>query len=406
MWDYKGTGVKYLKVLEVLIILAFIGLVSTAEASVFKTGAYPGNSFVDPAASIDVERFSIGSESYIAPFTSFTGEYAIIGSYSDVQDSGTNSGRIKIADDAVIAHGADLSGDVEVGSKAFIGFNSVIKDSKIGDGAYIGIGSKVIGIDIPAKKSVPPASVIDGAEDIGKLTPVTEEQVEFVNEVIEVNRALAVGYSQLFEKSGLNAFDRVGPNGDGDIIIDGKDILARSGSHEPVIGKGSIIESSRIIGDVFIGENSKIDDGTSIRGDEGIPIKIGKNAQISKNNTFHSLNNKEITIGDNFKLGSDSVIHGYLVIGDNVSVGNRAVVFRSTIGSNVIIGDNAIVVDVNVPDGIVIPPGYVATKQMYIRKLNPGPVSKPASLLELIGAAFIPIALGLAGSYILRDRKH
>jgi len=400
-----GNIVKYKNVLCIIMIL-FFSSISVSEAEAFNTGVYPGESFIDPTSSIDVTNFSIGSESYIAPFTSFSGDYVHIGSYSDVQDGARNSGRITIDDDAVVAHGVELSGDVEIGSKAFIGFNSIVKNSKIGNGAYIGIASTVIGINIPAGKSVLPGSVIDSPDDIVNLKPVDETQIEFVEEVIEVNRALAIGYSKLFEDSGIEAFGKIGPHGDADILIDGKDILAHSGSHEPSIGEGTVIGNSRVIGHVTIGKNVFIEDGTSVRGDEGIPLIIGDNSKIGKNNTFHSLNGKEIIIGNNFKLGSESIIHGPLNIGSDVSVGNRAIVFKSTIGNNVVIGDNAVVVGVKVPDGMVIPSGSMLTSQKDVRKLNPQePVSTTASLLDLTLVAMIPIALGLAGSLILKNKK-
>ena len=159
-------GFKNKLSIELLITFVIIVNISTVGASNYNTGPYPGNSFVDPSVQINVSVFSIGSESYVGPFTSFTGEYARIGSYSDFQDGVSNSGKINIKDDAVIAHGAHLEGDIEVGSHAFIGFNSYIKDAKIGDDAYIGIGSTIIGIDIPPGKSVPQAAVIDSADDI------------------------------------------------------------------------------------------------------------------------------------------------------------------------------------------------------------------------------------------------
>lgn len=360
------------KICKLLFAVCTFGilLASPVMGAIQKTGIYPGDSFIDPTVFIDVTKFSIGNESYIAPFTEFTGEYLYIGNYSDVQDSGQDRGNITISDDAVIAHGAELIGEVEIGEKAFIGFNSVIKDSKIGDGAYIGVGSTVTGVDIPAHKSVPVGAIIDSQDKVKDLQAVTEDQEEFVEEVIEVNRALAAGYNKLFEKNGSSAFGSVGPNGDGDILIDGKDILARKGSGKPVIGNGTIVESSRVIGDVFIGDNSTIGNGTSIRGDEGIPITIGKNARIGTNNTLHSLNDKEIKIGDNFRLGSDSVVHGPLEIGNDVAIGNRAVVFKSNVGNNVVVGDRAIVVGVTVPDGTTIPSSYIVTDQKTVDTLS------------------------------------
>ena len=402
----KYNNIIYKLTMRLMIIIFFFGSINFSEASTFNTGMYPGNSFIDPTVTIDAVNFSIGSESYIAPFTSFSGDYVSIGSYSDIQDGVSNSGSIKIDDDAVVAHGAALLGDIEIGSKAFIGFNSIIKDSKINDGAYIGIGSKVIGIDIPAGRSVLPGSVIDSPDDIINLKPVDEAQIEFVEEVIDVNRALAIGYSRLFEKSGAGAFGNAGPNGDADILIDGKDVLAHSGSHEPSVGEGTVIGRSRVIGYVILGKNVRVGDGTSIRGDEGTPLKIGDNSNIGENDTFHSLNAQEINIGSNFDLGSKSVIHGPLTIGSDVSVGSSAVVFKSTIGNNVIIGDNAVVIGVKVPDGMVIPSGSMITLQKDVRKLNPQePVSKTASLLDLTLVTMIPITLGLIGSLILKNKK-
>lgn len=392
----------------VLIIVLFLSI-SIADASVYNTGVYPGGSFIDPAAHIDVDSFSIGSESYIAPFTSFTGGYANIGSHSNVQDSGTNSGKIKIADNAVIAHGADLIGNVEIGSMAFIGFNSIINDSKIGDGAYIGVRSKITGIDIPAGKSVPAGSVIDSQDDIKNLGPVTKAQVVFVNDVIEVNRALAVGYSQLYEKKGQEAFGKTGPSGDRNIVINSRVILGYSGTIEPSIGTGASIGNARVIGNVKLGDNARIDDRTSIRGDEGVPIIIGDNAQIGKDNTFHSLNKKMVVIGNDFKLGSDAVIHGPVDIGNNVRVGNRAVVFKSNIGNNVIIGDNAVVTGVKLLDGAVIPPDTIVGSQADANKFN-DPVrredqaSGSTPLIAIIVAALIPSVLGLAGSVVLKNK--
>ncbi len=404
----KKGGIKNrLKIGSMITFLLIINVLIAGASN--NTVLYQGNSFVDPSVNINVDDFSIGSETYVGPFTSFTGEYAHIGSYSDFQDGVSNSGKIKIKDDAVIAHGAHLEGDVEIGSSAFIGFNSIIKDSKIGDGAYIGIGSKINGVDIPPGKSVPQASVIDSIDDIKKLGPVTKEQEEFVEEVIGVNRALAIGYTRLFEKNGASDFGSIGPNGDGDILIEGKDILSRSGNNVPVIGASSAIGSTRIIGDVILGENSIVENGTSIRADEGIPIKIGKNAKIGMNNTFHSLNDQEISIGNDLKVGSDSVLHGPLVLGEKANIGSRAVVFKSTIGNNVEIGDDAIVVGVKIPDGTVIPSGSVIETKKDVRLLNPdavAPGTKWASLMDLFLVSMIPIFLGLVTSVILREKKH
>lgn len=347
-------------------ILIGIFLISPTLATIQKTGSYPEDSFVDPSVIIDVKDFSIGEESYIAPFTRFVGEYVVIGNYSNIQDGGDNRGNITIANDAVVAHGADLVGKVEIENRAFIGFNSIIQDSKIGEGAYIGIRSKIIGVEIPAGKTVPPGTIIDRQASVENLQDVTQEQEDFVNEVIEVNRALAIGYSRLFKEKGLTAFQHASPNGDGDILVDEKDILTRNDSEWPVIGNNTIIGDARIIGYVIIGGGSKIGNRTSIRGDEGVPIEIGKNANIGEDNTFHSLNDKYVKIGDNLNVRNDAVIHGPLEIGSNVVIGSRAVVFKSKIGNDVAIGDKSIIVGVEIPDGAIIPANQIITDQKAV----------------------------------------
>ena len=181
---------------------------------------------------------------------------------------------------------------------------------------------------------------------------------------------LPLDIQNFLRKAVLEAFGNIGPNGDADILIDGKDVLDHSGSHEPSVGEGTIIGRSRVIGYVILGNNVRVGDGTSIRGDEGTPLKIADNSNIGENDTFHSLNAQEISIGSNFKLGSKSVIHGPLTIGSDVSVGSSAVVFKSTIGNNVLIGDNAVVVGVRVPDGMVIPSGSMITLQKDVRKIK------------------------------------
>jgi NDP-sugar pyrophosphorylase family protein len=58
------------------------------------------------------------------------------------------------------------------------------------------------------------------------------------------------------------------------------------------------------------------------------------------------------------------------VIGDNVSVGDLSVVFRSIIGNNVKIGKKVLIDGSNIPDGAVIPDGTVMIKNVITRKVQ------------------------------------
>lgn len=361
---------------SILLIISGIGISTEAKTVIdagqkfeildVPTGLYLGNSFIDPSAVIEViniSNFSIGKESYIAPFAYIAGRQIVIGNYANIQDDVEIKGLPNISDQVIIAHGAGLSGEVEIGEKSFIGFNTYIQSSKIGKGVYIDHSSTITGVTIPDGKYVSTGSVINKQSLVDNLSDVTGEQKEFIEDEISVNRALAIGYNKLYKEKGKDIFGSVGPNPDGDIKIDSKDILTRSGSNRPVIENGTEYNTVRIIGDVFIGENGKIGNNTVIRSDEGIPIKIGRNTLIGAGNVFHSLNNEEIEIGDNFKLGDFNVIHGALKIGNNVTIGSKSVVSKSKIGNNVTIGNRAIIANVYIPDGTNIGPSRKIVSQ-------------------------------------------
>lgn len=85
-----------------------------------------------------------------------------------------------------------------------------------------------------------------------------------------------------------------------------------------------VSESAEIIGKVSIGENSSVWYTSVIRGDDEY-IKIGKNTNIQ----------------------DGTVIHGELKteIGDNVTVGHRAIIHGAKVGNNSLIGMGAILLD-------------------------------------------------------------
>ena len=94
---------------------------------------------------------------------------------------------------------------------------------------------------------------------------------------------------------------------------------------EPQIEKSVYVsESADIIGKVKIGKNSSIWYNSVIRGDD-----------------------EEIIIGENTNIQDGSVLHGEekTIIGNNVTVGHRAIVHGAKIGDNSLIGMGAIVLD-------------------------------------------------------------
>lgn len=111
----------------------------------------------------------------------------------------------------------------------------------------------------------------------------------------------------------------------------------------PKIAASALIhETSFILGDVEIGENSSVWPGVVIRGDVA-KIKIGNNVHIQDNSVVHT------------EFGS--------TIGDNVVIGHSVVVHVSKLGSNCMVGNNATLLDNSkigdycmIAAGSVIPP--------------------------------------------------
>lgn len=91
-----------------------------------------------------------------------------------------------------------------------------------------------------------------------------------------------------------------------------------------------------------IGENVFISETASIIGD----VKVGKNCSIWYNAVLRG-DGESIVIGDNTNIQDGVVLHGDYItkIGNNVTVGHKALVHGATVGDNTLIGMGAIVLD-------------------------------------------------------------
>jgi carbonic anhydrase/acetyltransferase-like protein (isoleucine patch superfamily) len=223
------------------------------------------------------------------------------------------------------------------------------------DGAFVLHGATLSNVRIGQNRLVPIGAVITTQAQADALPLKTEDNSEFQNEVLEVNREFAENYSQLYEEGGFDAITGVSA------------APKTSWNPEPVsptLGENvQIDEFARIVGDVRVGSNSVIGQRTSIRADEGSPIIIGENAEIEDRVTFHALKGTSIRIGKNLDADDNIIFHGPLEVGDNLTIEDDAILFRSQVGNNVTIGTGAIVVGVTLRDGVQVPDNAVITTQ-------------------------------------------
>lgn len=141
--------------------------------------------------------------------------------------------------------------------------------------------------------------------------------------------------------------------------------------HKPNIDKSCFIaEGARIIGRVELKKGANIWYGTVVRGDDNY-IAIGENTNIQDNSTVHIDNNYPTIIGDNVTVGHNAIIHA-CTIGNHVLVGIGSIILNgSVIGDNVIIAAGSVI-----PPRKIIPPNSMVIG-------TPGKIVKELSLEEI-----------------------
>ena len=115
-----------------------------------------------------------------------------------------------------------------------------------------------------------------------------------------------------------------------------------------------IAESADIIGDVKIGKNSNIWYNTVIRADEN-SITIGENTNIQDGTVVHIEYNCETLIGNNVTVGHKAIIHG-CKIGDNTLIGMGSIILGGAeIGEYTLVAAGSLVPpNKKIPSGVLV----------------------------------------------------
>lgn len=352
--------------------------------------AGPGHaSFVDPSVRVEVhERVLLGCRSFVGPFASLDGSYGpiAIGDESNIQDNVQISGKLVMIGDRVsIAHGATLVGPVAIGARggkpAFVGFNSYVEGAmvepdamvthlvKVSPGVVIRSGTKVL----PGKWIRTQAEADDPA--LGKVTSVTDADRAFMAGVLHVNAAFAAGYTDLFHSAPAQVRGVGRDPGHSDFNHD---------ADQPSFGgkaESRPEANLRIIGDVVMADPfaellAKSGKHVAIRADEGEHFHFGTVGRLQDRVTFHALEHTNIEVGNNDSFGFHVVVHGgpddgsdpkeLTQIGDDVTVKDWAVVFRSKVSKGVLVGTRAYVDGSHLAAGAVVPDRAIMIKDKII----------------------------------------
>ncbi|MFC2059123.1 gamma carbonic anhydrase family protein [Chloroflexota bacterium] len=122
-------------------------------------------------------------------------------------------------------------------------------------------------------------------------------------------------------------------------------IVSFSGKTPKIAESALIADTAYVLGDVEIGENTSIWPGVVIRGDMR-PIRIGNDCHIEDHTMVHG----EVVIGDNVMVGHNCVLEGK--VGKNSLIGNHACILADAeIGSLCLVAANSTVLEnTKIPD--------------------------------------------------------
>lgn len=170
--------------------------------------------------------------------------------------------------------------------------------------------------------------------------------------------------------------------------------LRRYQGISPQLGERVYIDpASVVIGDVVLGDDCSVWPMTVIRGDMH-RIRIGARTSVQDGSVLHITHASDFS-PDGFPL----------TIGDDVTIGHKAILHGCTLGSRILVGMGAIVMDgAVVEDEVIIAAGAVVTpgkhlESGYVYAGNPAKALRPLKDKE---RAFFPYT---AGNYVkLKDR--
>jgi carbonic anhydrase/acetyltransferase-like protein (isoleucine patch superfamily) len=130
-----------------------------------------------------------------------------------------------------------------------------------------------------------------------------------------------------------------------------------------------------IIGKVALGARSSIWFGCVLRGDNEL-ISIGAGSNVQENSVLHTDIGSPLTIGQDCTIGHKAMLHG-CIIGDNSLIGMGAIVLNgAVIGRNCLIGAGALITEGKViPDGSLV----VGSPGKVVRELDDAAIARLAA---------------------------
>ena len=137
-------------------------------------------------------------------------------------------------------------------------------------------------------------------------------------------------------------------------------------------GPAFIAQSADVIGNIIVEEDASIWFGAVLRGDNE-PIEIGKRTNIQEHSVLHTDMGFPLAVGDDCTVGHRAILHG-CTIADNCLIGMGAIVLNGAkIGPNSLGGAGALVTEGKVfPENSLI----VGSPARVIRTLDDNAIAQ------------------------------
>ncbi|MFM2484868.1 LbetaH domain-containing protein [Celerinatantimonas yamalensis] len=176
------------------------------------TGHYPQvsqSAFIDPTAII-CGNVIIEDNVFVGPYAVIRAdevdeageiEPIVIRHDSNIQDGvvihSKAGAAIEIGARSSIAHRSIVHGPCVVGDDVFVGFNSVVFNTRIGNGCVIRHNCVVDSIDLSDNFHIPPMTNVSANFDLSSISKVPPQYSEFSESVVSANNVLVEGYKKI-----------------------------------------------------------------------------------------------------------------------------------------------------------------------------------------------------------------
>ena len=123
--------------------------------------------------------------------------------------------------------------------------------------------------------------------------------------------------------------------------------------------------AAQVIGDVEIAEGASVWPGAIVRGDQDSYVQVGRNTNVQDLSVLHVIPQSPCIVGDNVTIGHRAVVHACRVM-NNCRIGIGAVVL-----------DNAVIEEgAQVGAGALVPPGKVVAAGWLVMGVPAKPVRR------------------------------